>query len=123
MYLIGQSHHLALASWRVMYLVCGGATMLVGFCFALFMPTDTTTAWFLNADERRIATERLALDRATRDRSAFDWEQVKEAATDPQTGLLFLEGLFICIPSAILKVCCSRVVPMDRANDFSSRLW
>lgn len=103
MYLIGQADHLAIASWRVMYLVCGGATFLVGVCFALFMPTDTTTAWFLNQDERRIATERLALDRATRDRSSFNWDQVKEALMDPQTWLLFLEGLFICIPSAILK--------------------
>lgn len=95
---------MAIASWRVMYLICGGATLLVGVCFAIFMPTDTTTAWFLNPDERRIATERLALDRATRDRSTFDWGQVKEALMDPQTWLLFLEGLFICIPSAILKV-------------------
>ncbi|KAF2102848.1 MFS general substrate transporter [Rhizodiscina lignyota] len=103
MYLIGQANHLAIASWRVMYLVCGGATMLIGVCFAIFMPTDTTTAWFLKPDERRIATERLALDRSTRDRSSFNLEQVKEALMDPQTFLLFLEGLFICIPSAILK--------------------
>lgn len=103
MYLIGGAKHMAIANWRVMYLVCGAATFVVGVCFALFMPLDTTTAWFLKPDEKRIATERLALDRGTRDKASFNLEQVKEALRDPQTWLLFLEGFFICLPSAILK--------------------
>jgi ACS family allantoate permease-like MFS transporter len=104
MYLIGQNTEMSIASWRVMFLICGGFTVVTGICFAIFMPVDTTTAWFLNPEEKRIATERLALDRATRDRAQFDIDQVKEALLDPQTWLLFLMGLFICIPSPILKV-------------------
>ncbi|KKA24965.1 Major facilitator superfamily transporter [Rasamsonia emersonii CBS 393.64] len=103
MYLIGQSTSMAIASWRVMFLVCGGATVLSGVLFIWLMPTDTTTAWFLDEHERKIATERLARDRATRDRTQFDRDQVKEALVDPQIWILFLLALFICIPSPILK--------------------
>ena len=124
MYLIGQGHHMAIENWRVMFLVCGGATVVACIVFAIFMPKDTTSAWFLKEDDRRIATERLALDRATRDRSQFNPSQVKEASLDVQTWLFFCMGLFICIPSPILKVC-SRAANSDRekrtlTNDCSS---
>ncbi len=82
----------------------GGSTILVGVLFMFVMPVDTTTAWFLNEPERRIATERLALDRETRDRSEFNMAQVKEAVLDPGSWLYFLMAFFICLPSPILKV-------------------
>ena len=104
MYGIGQADSLALENWRVMFLICGGATITAGIVYALVMPRDTSTAWFLKPDDRKLATERLALDRATRDKSSFDIRQVKEAFMDVQTWLLFCMGLFICIPSPILKV-------------------
>lgn len=104
MYLIGQGTNFAIENWRVMFLVCGGATVIAGVVFAVIMPKNTSTAWFLKPDDRKIATERLALDRATRDRSKFSPEQVKEAFVDVQTWLFFCMGLFICVPSAILKV-------------------
>lgn len=103
MYLVGEAK-MALETWRVMFLICGGATILIGVFFIFAMPRDTSTAWFLNENERRIATERLALDRETRDRSEFNMDQVKEALVDPATWLYFLMAFFICIPSPILKV-------------------
>ncbi|KAK4927164.1 hypothetical protein LTR49_006080 [Elasticomyces elasticus] len=89
MYLVGRASGLALENWRVMFLICGGATIVAGVSFALFMPKNTTTAWFLKPQDRIIATERLALDRATLDRSQFNAAQVKEALMDVQTWLLF----------------------------------
>ena len=105
---------MAISNWRVMFLVCGGATLLVGIAFIFVMPQDTNEAWFLNENDRRIATERLALDRATRDKTEFNKAQVFEALRDPQTLLLALMVLFICIPSPILKVLtllCRRKIP------------
>jgi ACS family allantoate permease-like MFS transporter len=104
MYGIGGADGLALQNWRVMFLICGSATITAGIVYFLIMPRDPSTAWFLKPDDRKIAMERLALDRATRDRSFFDARQVKEALMDVQTWLLFCMGLFICIPSPILKV-------------------
>lgn len=85
------------------------------------MPVDTTTAWFLNAHERRIATERLALDRETRDRSEFNMAQVKEAVLDPATWLYFLMAFFICLPSPILKFS-SLVISGFGFNQFQTML-
>jgi ACS family allantoate permease-like MFS transporter len=103
MYGIGSNVH-AIATWRVMFLVCGGLTVAAGIAFISFMPRNTTSAWFLNEREREIATTRLALARATRDRAHFDWGQAKEALTDPRTALYALMALFITLPTPIVKV-------------------
>lgn len=103
MYGIGSGVH-AIATWRVMFLVCGGLTIAAGIIFVAMMPLNTTTAWFLNEREREVATRRLALDRATRDRASFDWAQVREALQDPRTGLFALMALFITLPTPIVKV-------------------
>lgn len=103
MYGIGSGVH-AIATWRVMFMVCGGLTIAAGIGFIFLMPRNTTTAWFLNEREREIATARLALDRATRDRAHFDWAQVKEAFTDPRTALFAAMAFFITLPTPIVKV-------------------
>ncbi|KAH7361596.1 major facilitator superfamily domain-containing protein [Plectosphaerella cucumerina] len=102
MYGIGSGVH-AIATWRVMFMVCGGLTIAAGIGFIFLMPRNTTTAWFLNEREREIATARLALDRATRDRAHFDWAQVKEAFTDPRTALFAAMAFFITLPTPIVK--------------------
>lgn len=107
MYGIGGAK-LSMQTWRVMFLVCGGLTVGCGVLFIAFMPRDTTTAWFLNERERRVATERLALDRATRDHTTFDWSQAREALTEPRTLLYALMALFITIPTPITKVSAPR---------------
>ncbi|PLB46649.1 MFS general substrate transporter [Aspergillus steynii IBT 23096] len=97
------SADLSIQTWRVMFLICGGLTVLGGLLFTFLMPRDSTTAWFLNDRERQIATERLALDRATRDQTSFNWAQAKEAVTDIRTLMYALMALFITLPTAILK--------------------
>lgn len=103
MYLIGQAPPMAIANWRVMFLVCGGATIASGLIFAFCVPADGSKAWFFTERQRRIAVARLALDRATRDRSEFNSSQMREALGEIRTWLLFGMALFICIPSPILK--------------------
>ncbi|WYZ44841.1 hypothetical protein EsH8_VIII_000157 [Colletotrichum jinshuiense] len=102
MYGIGNGVH-TIATWRVLFLVCGGFTIAAGVLFVFAMPLDTNTAWFLNERERYVATQRLALDRATRDRAHFDWAQAKEALTDPRTALYAVMALFITLPTPIVK--------------------
>jgi MFS family permease len=102
MYGIGNAN-LSLDSWRVLFLICGGLTIGCGVLFILFMPRNTNNAWFLNERERTIATERLAVDRATRDRASFDTKQMKEAFTDPRTLLYAMMALFITLPTPIVK--------------------
>lgn len=104
MYLVGGAD-LSIENWRAMFLIAGGFTSLCGIAFLFLMPSDSTTAWFLNEQERKIATQRLALDRATRDKSSFDKRQAVEALTQPLTWLYFLMALCITLTTPILKVC------------------
>ncbi|KAK6226072.1 pantothenate transporter [Colletotrichum tabaci] len=102
MYGIGSGVH-TIATWRVLFMVCGGCTIAAGILFIFGMPGDTKSAWFLNERERHIATQRLALDRATRDRAHFDMAQAREALRDPRTALYALMALFITLPTPIVK--------------------
>lgn len=100
----------ALATWRVLFMVCGGLTVAAGVAFIFVMPVDSTTAWFLNDREKELATRRLAIDRATRDRAHFDWKQAKEAFVDPRTWLFAFMALCITLPTPIVKV---RILPIN----------
>lgn len=103
MYAIGLSD-MSFERWRVMFIVCGGLTMVAGVLFIVFMPADPSKAWFLKEPERTLAVERLALDRATLDRRDFDVRQAKEALLDPRSWLFASMALFICLPTPIVKV-------------------
>lgn len=103
MYAIG-SRDMAIASWRVLFLVIGGMTCVRGIGFTLLMPRNPSNAWFLNEHERELATKRLALDRVTRDRAEFNNAQLKEALLEPRTYLYFLMALCITLTTPILKV-------------------
>ncbi|KAM0540806.1 hypothetical protein ACHAPJ_013494 [Fusarium lateritium] len=103
MYAVGYAD-LALSSWRAIFLIFGGLTCACGIAFLALMPRDTTTAWFLTEKERQIATQRLAIDRATRDRAEFNKVQMYEALASPLTWLYFFMALCITLTTPILKV-------------------
>ncbi|KAE9566393.1 putative transporter [Colletotrichum fructicola] len=102
MYGIGYGN-LHLAAWRALFLICGALTSAVGLVFIFMMPRDTTTAWFLSPREREIATQRLAIDRATRDRAEFNKAQVREALMSPMTWIYCLIALCITLTTPIIK--------------------
>ncbi|KAJ4252310.1 hypothetical protein NW762_010907 [Fusarium torreyae] len=76
---------MSIASWRAIFLIFGGLTSACGIVFLIMMPKDTTTAWFLSPQQRELATRRLAIDRATRDRAEFNKAQMWEALKSPLT--------------------------------------
>lgn len=51
MYGVGLAENVAIENWRVMFLVCGGATIFCGILFVLLMPQGPETAWFLRNRE------------------------------------------------------------------------
>ncbi|KAH6886199.1 major facilitator superfamily domain-containing protein [Thelonectria olida] len=102
MYAVGGAH-MKIESWRAIFLVFGGLTVACGLVFLCLMPKETTTAWFLNEREREIATRRLAIDRATRDRAHFDRKQMWEALRSPLTWLYFMMALCVTLTTPILK--------------------
>ncbi|KAI2863113.1 hypothetical protein CBS147321_868 [Aspergillus niger] len=102
MYGIGKGN-MSLAPWRSLFLICGGLTSATGLLFIFLMPRDTTTAWFLSPREREVATQRMAIDRATRDHAVFNKAQLKEALLSPMTLIYCLMGICITLTTPIMK--------------------
>jgi MFS transporter, ACS family, allantoate permease len=51
--------HSGITSWQLIYLLCGGITVVWSIVVWHFLPADPTKARFFNARERLIAVERL----------------------------------------------------------------
>jgi hypothetical protein len=77
--------HVAVAKWRsweVLFLVEGLLTILVAFIGFFFLPHSANTAWFLTADERIVAEERIRRDQIA---AAISWTSPKHPSdTDVQ---------------------------------------
>ena len=102
MYGIGENSHLAIAPWRVMFLVAGSITVFAGMTFYIAMPAGPANAWFLNAEEKILAAKRLASQHDGGDKTSFSWPQFKEAATDIKTFHVFMFGLLVTMCSPVL---------------------
>jgi hypothetical protein len=50
-------------SWQVLFFVEGGSTIILAMIGFLWLPHNASTAWFLRADERAWAEERIKIDR------------------------------------------------------------
>lgn len=76
-----------LRRWQYIYLLAGSMTFLFGLlCFAL--PDSPATAWFLTAEERVAAVERLRAGQTGVRCVKFKWSQVREAVLDVKVWLV-----------------------------------
>lgn len=79
----------ALHPWQYIYLLAGALTFLFG-CFCFVIPNSPVSAWFLTAEERFIAVERLRYGQTGVRCAKFKVSQVKEAVTDIKVWLIAL---------------------------------
>lgn len=104
MYGIGRNTHLSLASWRIMFIICGALTAAAGVVFFFLMPTGPKDAWFLNAREKQVLTLRMANAHEGGDKTNFSVLQLKEALLDPKAWLIFAFGVLVTMQSPVLTV-------------------
>jgi MFS family permease len=103
MYGIGERKDLAIAAWRVMFLVAGGITVFAGILFFFAMPAGPETAWFLTAEDKVIAAKRLASQHDGGDKTSFSLRQFTEAFLDVKGAFLtFMFGLLVTMCSPVL---------------------
>ncbi|KAG9674375.1 MFS general substrate transporter, partial [Aureobasidium melanogenum] len=65
-------------SWEVLFLIEGSLTILVAFIGFFWLPHSANTAWFLTADERLVAEERIRKDQIA---AASSWTNPKHHST------------------------------------------
>ncbi|KAJ5468803.1 hypothetical protein N7475_006555 [Penicillium sp. IBT 31633x] len=99
-----------LPRWMYVFLIFGAFSVAVGAIALIFLPDLPSTAKFLSERERAIAVERVAINRQGVKNSQFKWYQVRQAAQDPKTWLLFIMAIGAQIPNSALTSFTSIIV-------------
>ncbi|CAG8921003.1 unnamed protein product [Penicillium salamii] len=99
-----------LPRWMYVFLIFGAFSVAVGIAALIFLPDLPSTAKFLNERERAIAVDRVAINRQGVKSSKFKWYQVRQAAADPKTWLLFIMAIGAQVPNSALTSFTSIIV-------------
>uniref|UniRef100_A0A060T5B6 ARAD1C04268p n=1 Tax=Blastobotrys adeninivorans TaxID=409370 RepID=A0A060T5B6_BLAAD len=78
------SHKLAIASWRVLFIVEGLPTILVGIIGFFVLPNDANSCRFLNEDEKKIAAARTVRQTGRVDRGgrSINFKEILQTILD-----------------------------------------
>ena len=87
--------HEAIAGWRVMFVVLGIVTVMIGLATTFFLPDTPMNARFLSEGEKIILLEHVSVNQTGIDNKHFQWSQVWEASRDIQIWLLVLITILV----------------------------
>ncbi|KAI0807659.1 MFS general substrate transporter [Fomes fomentarius] len=82
-------HHDVLEAWQWLMIITGIITLVVAVLFWFFFPDSPANAWFLTAEERVVAVERIKVNQAGVENKHFKKEQFIECLKDPKTWFFF----------------------------------
>ena len=74
-----------MAGWKIVFLLCGLLTMVLGVVFLLVIPDSQLNARWLSSEDRLLAVERVRVNQQGIGNKIFKTYQLKEALTDPMT--------------------------------------
>lgn len=94
----GDSGH-AFASWRLLYIVTGLITIVLGVISMIHVPDIPTKAWFLNSQEKKYVVARIRGNQQGFGSHKWKLNQVKEAFSDVTVWLFFFYGMSYAIPN------------------------
>ncbi|KAG0643144.1 major facilitator superfamily domain-containing protein [Tuber brumale] len=100
----------SLEGWRVMFIVLGVFTVLVGSVTFLFLPDTPMTASFLTEEEKVAAINRIADNQTGIENRTFKWSQIKELAMDVQIYLIGLVIILASISSGVITTYSSTLI-------------
>jgi len=78
----------SIAGWRVMFIVLGILTIVVGLFTITLMPDNQMTAKWLTDAEKSAAIQRVAVNQTGIQNMQFKWSHLKELVLDVQIWLL-----------------------------------
>lgn len=102
--------HTAISSWRLLFLVLGGFTLLWGAFLWWGMPDNPVKAQFLNDRTKYIALHRIKTNRTGVENKTVKWYQVREAFTDLRTYTLISYSICTNFANGGLGVFAAQVV-------------
>lgn len=85
----------SLAGWRIMFVVLGVLTIVVGILTIIFLPDNPMTVTWLTEAEKKAAIERVAINQTGIQNRHFKLSHLKELALDLQIWLLVLITILV----------------------------
>ncbi|CUM64369.1 uncharacterized protein PRCAT00001971001 [Priceomyces carsonii] len=92
----------SIEAWKILFIVTGLMTIVVGIAFYIHIPDSPATAWFLTEEEKLLVVERIRSNQQGFGNKHFKMHQLREALTDQVTWLYFFFGLASDIPNGSL---------------------
>jgi len=89
--------HDAIAGWRVMFIVLGIVTVIVGLGTAFYLPETPMRAQFISEEEKIMLLKHVSINQTGIENKRFQWSQVWEAVRDIQIWLLVLITILVSI--------------------------
>ena len=92
-------HKYSLAPWKIIFLIAGLFTIVLGLVFLFVVPDNQLNAWWLSKDDRILAIERVSVNQQGIGNKYFKMYQFKEAILDPLTWAFVLLAILSDIPN------------------------
>jgi len=86
-------------AWKLIFIITGCITIVLGFAIFFHLPNNPTEAWFLTEHEKKLVVERIRGNQQGFGNKHFKKKQFIEALTDMKTWLFFLVALATDIPN------------------------
>ncbi|QOU19716.1 hypothetical protein BRETT_003868 [Brettanomyces bruxellensis] len=96
-YIHGGSY--SMASWKVLFVVTGLLTIVLGFILMFHVPDNPPDAWFLSKREKTLVMQRVKDSKQGYGSPKWKWYQFKESLMDARTWLGFFYAFSSNIPN------------------------
>ncbi|CUM66297.1 uncharacterized protein PRCAT00003959001 [Priceomyces carsonii] len=94
-----RSDEYSIPSWKILFIVTGVITILLGAISLIHLPNTALDAWFLNDEQKSCAVERIRTSHQGFGNSKFKFSQLKETLLDIRAYLVFIYAMSYCIPN------------------------
>ncbi len=88
-----------MASWKVLFVVTGLLTIVLGFILMFHVPDNPPDAWFLSKHEKTLVMQRVKDNKQGYGSPKWKWYQFKESLMDARTWLGFFYAFCSNIPN------------------------
>ncbi|KAF2102184.1 membrane transporter [Rhizodiscina lignyota] len=93
----------AIAPWKIIFLVTGLLTIVMGVVFLFIIPDNQTKCRWLSPEDRLLAIERIRVNQQGIGNKHWKFYQVKEALLDPMAWAFFFYALIADIPNGAIS--------------------
>lgn len=116
-----KEHPVALAGWKIVFLVTGLLTIVMGIIFLFVVPDNQMNCRWLTKEDRILALERIRINQQGIGNRHWKAYQFREALTDPIPWAFFFYALIADIVSTYQIESVSSRSNLDVFTNWSSR--